>query len=175
MKYLKKFNESYNGPTNESLALLKEIKKETMDSLAFLLDEGWNINIRHTSHNPADGFSINIQVNEYMEDDDDLYMKFYRWSDIKDMVLTYLEVMCDKYLITTPGHISPEKLINQFAVYHMNDVDDTINYILLDYDEEISGEDIESYGVDTNVYTINDLENKDFSVNDIYFNIKSKQ
>jgi hypothetical protein len=88
MKHLKKYN---IFESKKSKSLVKEIKDFCKVNLAYLIDDGINIEVE--SDEDDDDFIIITLENNY----DD----FIKWEEIKNDFLPFLELINDKYKLTT--------------------------------------------------------------------------
>jgi hypothetical protein len=98
MKHLKKFNEGKSE---------QELKEFCDDYLAYLYDDGFTIKIFGgdfnssylTSTLPKGRFNIWLQK--------DNAKSFFKWDDVKDYYIPFLQVLLDKYDILSSNDIKP--------------------------------------------------------------------
>jgi hypothetical protein len=90
IKSYRKFNESAYEITHTI------IRKEAKDHLAYLLDDkDWQVLVTNSTKDGKNNIRVNINY-EATDSDDFLYIS---WSDVKDDILQYLELVSTKYKI----------------------------------------------------------------------------
>lgn len=114
MKYLRKFNESNSNKE------LDELQSEANNSLAYLLDDDWEVFV---TENGTFGDSIVYSISlDYIKEDEDGGL-FYKWKNAKDYVIPYLEMVMSKYMGVTGGPVKDD-----FNCYYLNKRTDEDTY-----------------------------------------------
>jgi len=88
MKYLKRFNESVDM---EALNMVLELKSFTEDCLAYLLDDGLNVEVQKAYK--QEGYEISLYN-----------AREFTWIQIKDYYIPFIQLLSNRYeiLIQTP-------------------------------------------------------------------------
>ena len=121
MKYLKKFNESVDI---ESLNTVLELKSFTEDCLAYLLDDGLDVEVhkayRSNPYFKQEGYEISL-FNSTRE---------FSWRQIKDYYIPFIQLLSNRYdLVSTHSSIDTfvVKIAAHYSGYYYYTYDDIIN------------------------------------------------
>ena len=115
MKYLKKFNESVDI---ESLNTVLELKSFTEDCLAYLLDDGLEVEVQNAYK--QEGYEISL-FNSTRE---------FSWRQIKDYYIPFIQLLSNRYdLVSTHSSIDTfvVKIAAHYSGYYYYTYDDIIN------------------------------------------------
>ena len=114
MKYLKRFNESVDM---EALNMVLELKSFTEDCLAYLLDDGLNVEVQKAYK--QEGYEISLYN-----------AREFTWIQIKDYYIPFIQLLSNRYeiLIQTP-YISDYvvKIGANYSGYYHYTYEDIIN------------------------------------------------
>jgi hypothetical protein len=114
MRYLKRFNESVDM---EALNMVLELKSFTEDCLAYLLDDGLNVEVQKAYK--QEGYEISLYN-----------AREFTWIQIKDYYIPFIQLLSNRYeiLIQTP-YISDYvvKIGANYSGYYHYTYEDIIN------------------------------------------------
>lgn len=112
MKHLFYFNESKEPEQS------KILNNFCLNYLAYLLDDGFKINVVTRHYNPSDPSSYNstLSDSEYRISIKNSYASFgtrnkkFTWDSVKDEVVPFLEILNEKYKINNIKFVTPKEL-----------------------------------------------------------------
>jgi hypothetical protein len=101
MKHLRRFNESLDEYNSES------IKDFCETNLAYLIDEGFELEITEMPLSKRVGYKIKIVGYDRFSPSLTGYdQKYYHWDELKDHVIPFLKRLSDKYYIMNRYHLN---------------------------------------------------------------------
>ena len=142
MKYINLF-ESWKDVELYYDNLLEEVKDLTEQSLAYLVDEGWEIDFRiwntKKGYIPVDSSCINISI----EKDEGT-----SWDSVKDRILPFLQLLERRYELEDSSRNRSDK---PYVIY-----DESMNGICYSLQDLFDEEDLKYLIIDKISITIND-------------------
>lgn len=125
MKHLIYFNESKEPEQS------KILNSFCVNYLAYLLDDGFKINVVTRHYNPSDPSSFNstLSESEYRISIKNSYASFgtrnkkFTWDSVKDEIVPFIEILNEKYKINNIKFITPKDKANYIPdVIEYNDI-----------------------------------------------------
>ena len=142
MKYINLF-ESWKDVELYYDNLLEEVKDLTEQSLAYLVDEGWEIDFRiwntKKGYIPVDSSCINISI----EKDEGT-----SWDSVKDRILPFLQLLERRYELEDS---SSNRSVKPYVIY-----DESMSGICYSLQDLLDEEDLKYLMLDKISITIND-------------------
>lgn len=137
MKYLNKFNESLN--------LSNDLKKECEPYLAFLLDDGFKLNVSKQQRFKDDDKRYKVELTQMLVTELGHFKHYlFEWDDIKDDYLSFLSYIVDNFDIVddliyfeTYSYYEPTTNINtrntkEFTISSILNNDEIVNNYISD-------------------------------------------
>ena len=116
MRYLKSFNESVDM---ESLNMVLELKEFTQDCLAYLLDEGLNVEVQKAYK--QEGYEISLSN----------LTREFSWRQIKDYYIPFIQLLSNRYEILDLRNMESSKMVVKiganYSGYYYYTYEDIIN------------------------------------------------
>ena len=99
MRHLKSFNEATFSKDKDSQIVLSELQSFCETYLAYLIDDGFGIRVRHGSREDR------VRIEFYKEDH--IHPVPFNWNDVKDHYIPFYQMLSKEYDIdTTPSRIT---------------------------------------------------------------------
>lgn len=111
MKHLRRFNESVDM---EALNMVLELKSFTEDCLAYLMDEGLNVEVEKAFR--EEGYDISL-FNSTRE---------FTWQQIKDYYIPFIQLLSNRYEIINMTGDYTVKIGANYSGYYYYTYDDII-------------------------------------------------
>lgn len=99
MRHLKRFNEAFFSKDKDSQIVLSELQYFCENYLAYLIDDGFGIRVRHGSREDR------VRI-EFYKDDVHFPVPF-NWNDVKDHYIPFYQMLSKEYEISTTSVHEP--------------------------------------------------------------------